>query len=259
MSTIYDELGSSEIAGMCKIIYDNIDKDTFKKRKGIYEYHQNYGTIQDQLNKTENRCDQIYNNYLNETVQAYKKVWASCHSGDHNNDEYCRKFKKVYEKYNGNGSDKIEFKCTKVATHTGSSLQQDLGPAPRPGPEGPGLGPEDGLHEDGASEVSAALPTAAAVSSILGTVGVGLPFITYLLYKYNLLPTWLRNKLGGSRKRTTIGRQNFYDMFSDGSTEVSTVASTTTEDDSTVDTVPSGRSNNRKEQQTRKNIRYYAT
>ncbi|ANQ05938.1 Variable surface protein Vir7-like protein [Plasmodium coatneyi] len=272
MSKIYDELRNLKIEHPCENVYPDIyDITMFEQRRKVYNYHQDYATIQDQLNKSGQRCDGTYHKYLNDIVRVYKEVWDYCHNEDRGFDAYCRTFKNEYEKYNN--SDKAEFKCNKVtspqrmdsagsaqlpglrgAAHESSELQARL-----PDGEGPSSPQQDFGPATSSSGTNNTNMAPAAISGTIAITTIGMAATaSFFLYKvsihnyhekhyYNLLPFWFSNNFGNqfgnssSRGRSRKGREkktttieSDFDTLTDTSTFYSTDLSTTETDTSTI-------------------------
>ncbi|ANQ07313.1 KIR-like CYIR protein [Plasmodium coatneyi] len=218
----------------CKNIYQGISKDLFENSKILFDFLQDNRAIQTALSKSNYNCSEGYKDYRQKLEGAYNNMSSTCPIDSE--DQCCKDF-------NGMNKNLVQvgisnFICSEVSKpesgHVQVQTSHDIHSAPKIG---------------GNSN-----PTT-IISSILATT-VGLPAsIAFFLYKYNLLPSWLHNKLGGGNRRGRRGRSTGPNFDDDTltTTDSSTIGGSTTTDDyySTSDstdtsTIYNGPSNRRR-------------
>ncbi|ANQ07350.1 KIR protein [Plasmodium coatneyi] len=240
LSEVYEALEKLEVEHKCEKIGELIDQGTFNQMRTLYEYYKDYDAIQVQLSGSRNRCNEEYEQHLKAILKAYEGAKAKCAAGIYG--KYCNGFPDMFT--NGQYKNLLDRPCEVVTVP--ESMEQLSAP----------------------STASIALST--AVSSVFGTLGIGLPTMAFLLYKYNLLPDWINNYFPNSnrsrRKRRSIGRnsgtriENFTEYSTEnnstiGPTEYSTQGSTADSSDAyTIYDEPLRRTNNTTDR--RKNIGY---
>ncbi|ANQ07634.1 KIR-like protein [Plasmodium coatneyi] len=234
MNKVYENLGYTCSNQNCSILYSNIERDIFISMKSVYEYKQNYGTIDQHVKSSqapEFPCTEAYVDYLEKVVSAYNSLSTECKGGNEN--YWCKDFQKMAKERAYD--ELLQLKCS--LKHTPDCPSNSV---------------------------------AAAISGTLATT-IGLPVIGYALYKYKLLPSWLHNKIGKNsrsiRNKRGKGSSAYHfddDTLTDSSTEYGTDYSTTTDNSTIADSVtkysapPSGRRTNKRQQQQgqRNNIAY---
>ncbi|ANQ08205.1 KIR protein [Plasmodium coatneyi] len=248
MRDIYKKLGNSSGNQCSYITMDNsIDQDLFKYRKLIFDYWNDYKTIWKQIKQEcssgGSSCAQVYATYLSNADSAYRQVQANC--GETVMDDFCKKFR---DKFKNSDTTKNIPEPGKLKDKAVS--KEDLGPDDGEDEHGADLNScfqqlsvaISALHSNGETELGPVLaegpsgsvntttPTAATISGTLATTAVAT--ISLLLYKYNLLPSWLHNKLGGGNRRGRRGRSTRPNFDDDTLTtaDSSTIGSTTTDD-----------------------------
>ncbi|CAA9990301.1 KIR-like protein [Plasmodium knowlesi strain H] len=239
----YDKFREFNVEKECTDIYPKIDKDIFNNMKLIYDYSTDHAALKQYAQgsrDTESPCIDNYYMYLEIVASAYRGMREYCGKSGAHV-KCCENFRSMTAKHSL--QELLQLKCSLKNTSD--------------------------------------CPTSIAPAAISGTlITAGLPALGYFLYKYDLLPSSISNRLksivggGSSRSRRVRSvRRNF-----DGSTadDASTVGSTLG-DDSTVDystaedvsTIyndddepprrPSGRTRTGTNNRRPGNIRYYAT
>ncbi|ANQ08867.1 KIR-like CYIR protein [Plasmodium coatneyi] len=189
MRTIYEELTNPPKGGKCGIIYPDIDQTIFGHMKTLYEYYTDYGNIRGHLDLSKNYCDQEVHNYLDNIYKAYQAMETEC-TDDGCSKDYCTDFGKM-------------FTDTKYEELLKKGCNTDTRPEDKPA--------ERHLQAEG-KKFLVVRGTVPAIFGTTTTIGLGL--ISLLLYKYNLLPSWISNYFRGSsntnsRSRSNRGRRSF--------------------------------------------------
>ncbi|ANQ06238.1 KIR protein [Plasmodium coatneyi] len=231
-------------------MHNTVNSSILKQRKKVFDYYYDYRTIWTKIKDSQaagTPCTTAYDTYLTGVKGtdedrgdrgadgAYGQIKAS---GSLNQDLY---FKKFWDKFEGNGvsgGGTIPEPSKLKSKATGG----DDPPPPSPDAEEANLlSCLDQLSSTVSSKpsvVAASSPqvedggtttTPAIISSTLGTL-IGLPTLAFMLYKYNLLPPWIRNTFKGRgrnrrRKRSAI-RRNFETLTTDTSSLYTTDNST---------------------------------
>ncbi|CAA9987566.1 KIR protein [Plasmodium knowlesi strain H] len=172
---IYDKLGEVGVRSKCDILYRDITKDEFERRKRMFEYSQDCDAIQMHLAAYSSSCNGDYVDYLKGIFSIYDNVYRSC---AHNSEQHCSEFRAKYEEH---GHDKaLKMACTAI--------------------------PAGDRVDTRASPLGAGAP-GGSTTSIPGAVGgglasVALPAVGLLLYKYTSLFDGIKKSLfGGSNNR----------------------------------------------------------
>ncbi|ANQ07892.1 KIR protein [Plasmodium coatneyi] len=222
MSTIETELGTIPDKHKCKFMDTDIDQNLFNRRKKIHDYTLNHEKIELQLKDrgtSSSSCDPKYNSYMGDIVTAYNYVSANCKQNNYRG-EYCQQFR---SKYRENSSWKLSgTKCAlepeEKTTTTASSIEN---------------GQSCGIEELQGGEKLGAAPV--AVSSVLSVTAI--PTVLFFLYKYNLLPSWIRSNTlfgGDGHNSTNNNRNKRSSVRRDLDTLIEDMSKTTTDDDSTI-------------------------
>ncbi|ANQ06681.1 KIR protein [Plasmodium coatneyi] len=288
MGKIYDALSDFGVQNNCTLLYTNnppttlnnqptINKDLFLHRKTVFDFTFDYKGIKDKLQWFSNACDDGYYKHLQSAQTAFSEVLTDCKSkwsqgteggkNPTNDDLYCSWFKNTF--------DVINDQSPLILSHNGTSMSK--------GESEKEVTVYNHVHLE-LNFASKANPTATIVSSLLSVVG--LPTTAFFLYKYNLLPSAIKNIFfrggGGStnnnRSKTRKGRSGRRDLDTLTAADSSTIYSTeysTIDDDSTETSTlydrphRKGRTNNsrpqqqqmqrnnRNEERRRTNIRYH--
>ncbi|ANQ10719.1 KIR-like CYIR protein [Plasmodium coatneyi] len=200
MEKVYNALEKLKFGQKCEAISNYIDKRTFEQMRKMYEYYKDYSTIQTQLGGSGNKCDEKYDQHVDDILKAYNAAQNKCRGPTYS--KHCNGFPNMFSepKY------KALLDEPREVVTVSESMEELSVP----------------------STANTALSTVAIVPSTIATLGIGLPFITYLLYKYNLLHSWFGNQFGSSRnnrRRRTIGHD--FNTLTDTSTDAtSTLYST---------------------------------
>ncbi|ANQ10814.1 KIR protein [Plasmodium coatneyi] len=167
MNKIRGELNKLSTAEMqCDIVCSHINKSDFQYDREVYDFLQDYRTINEKSGKSEYVCSKELSHYLDTAALAYNQMNGQCKNGSIKS-TYCSKFNSDYK-------DLIlrELRNSKCTPKHAQGILHDA--------EGP---------------VSATV----AIPSVLTVIG--LPSILFLLYKYTSLPSWFHNQFGrGSSK-----------------------------------------------------------
>ncbi|ANQ10689.1 KIR protein [Plasmodium coatneyi] len=206
LGDIYDTLGTYFGENKCEITYKDVDADTFKHRKVVFDHYYNYTDVEKYLNQDDRDCLNHWLRYKQKVSEACTTVRKYCAEAG-SSDQYCSWFNS-----NGNGED-----------YCGQKLQ-DLECTSLPEAAGSKQGAK--INSSGVS-----IP---AISSTVGTL-IGIPVVAFLLYKHTPLFSGLRNhSFGHNNKRRKRGalRRNFDALTEYTMENSSTISSTTV--DSTV-------------------------
>ncbi|SBT57435.1 PIR Superfamily Protein [Plasmodium ovale wallikeri] len=74
-----------------------ISKEHFKELKEIYDYLQNYETIEFRISPLNSECSLMYKEYVENSYRAYNDIKSKCQGNDI--DHYCKIFKLFEQKY----------------------------------------------------------------------------------------------------------------------------------------------------------------
>ncbi|ANQ06106.1 KIR protein [Plasmodium coatneyi] len=200
MKNIYRKLKDLNIEDECTEIYANIEHAIYQNMRTVFDYTQDYETIETcarNPHSSEPQCADKYHGYLQKVLPTYEYMSIKCPKEKDNNEKWCMDFQKMANQHSYD--ELLQLKC---------SLK----------------------HTPECTNITAA---------ILGTLtSIGLPVLSFFLYKYNLLPSSFFNKFGknsgrrSTRRGRSTGRHHFDDTFTEGDT--STTLGDSTENDSTI-------------------------
>ncbi|CAI7718649.1 Plasmodium vivax Vir protein, putative [Plasmodium vivax] len=243
---IYDELSRTSMFRTCNALHDNIDEDTFRKYKLLFDYSiDNYHIKLNTVNPN-TTCDEHYKEAIDEYINTYNDVYFHCTQGD--KEKYdCEYFKKLFKKYEH--KDLESFHCTnhktqllstkaqryveqtKPSSHVtrGSEMNSDL--IVIPGPRGnkaqheiPGplryvrLSEQNELdstithNTNNTSEGGTSKTIAGSVAPVLGVSSISL-----LLYKLTPVGGYINRLLGRNRNmHDPVEYMDSFNPYSDG-------------------------------------------
>ncbi|SBT52539.1 PIR Superfamily Protein [Plasmodium ovale wallikeri] len=212
-SPIIDELYTAankfKVPNKCNIIYHNISKDFFNKRKIVYDYIQNYKTIKQSLTDHGYSCNREYKNYISKSVRIYNEVYNTCNG---NSDTYCMKFQENFTKYNHDELSKLSCNLEQERPveppRVGARGSLNDAELDIPSPQfhvaavAPHLG-SVGLPSEGASSSK----RSDAVMSVIFPI-IGIFLVCFTLYRFTPLWPWIHSYL----IRKKIIRRNIEDI-----------------------------------------------
>ncbi|ANQ10556.1 KIR protein [Plasmodium coatneyi] len=195
----------------------------FKERKLLFEYLKDKTKIKEQINNGTVKCTQNYFTYLQKISNTYLTMKAQ-YNGKQGN-QICKEFREIFDQeVGGKLSEVLNLTCAVVTTT------------------------KNAVSADSTSGVGGTTPgnnkITPIVSSILGIAA--LPITTFFLYKYDLLPSAIKNTIfGGGRNNNNNNRRrrrersvsrNVFDILTedDTSTLYSTETGSTAEKASTT-------------------------
>ncbi|ANQ07062.1 Uncharacterized protein PCOAH_00013060 [Plasmodium coatneyi] len=228
MNEIYTKLAPWGKGKSCSTIYKITKSFPFDRMKSIYDYHQDKETIKGKLSSEGNKCSKALSKYLKKALSAYTKIKTKCEVPGKNGkkSDYCTDFSRKYEQYLTELSTLAN--CTIPAVQQQEQEEQQQQQQEEQQAQIQFLGPASG---------GSVLP---AVSAAGGLAVIGVPFVSFFLYKYNLLPPWISNKFkrgsNRSRKRRFAVERNFETLTADTSTLYSTESLTADSSSTTMDT-----------------------
>ncbi|ANQ09368.1 KIR-like protein, partial [Plasmodium coatneyi] len=235
MNIFWTKMEIQERKKKCEVLYTSNSKEVFGALKTVFDYKKDEKDLKEQLEGGGKKCTQNYYEHLRDIEKAYEKLKNDCK--EKTMKEWHTAFTTKYGNYKS--EQELQLKCEltdqkKAILHTADSAVEGTGTA------------------------SIAVPSALVAT-------VGLPTIAvFFLYKYNLLPSWIRDSFGGRsnrnnnrRKKRRSIKHEFDTPTEDSSTLYTTVADTSTiadlTDGSTVYNEPRGRNNGKVQH---RNIRY---
>ncbi|ANQ10578.1 KIR protein [Plasmodium coatneyi] len=232
MQQIYTALNGSSDNCKYQPMHSTVSCSDFKKGKVVFDYYHDYRTIIRELKASEGscatHCTTKYKNYLDGADNKYKMVKAGSSVNSH---DYYDQIVKEIKDNGGSIPPPSQLTCRTVSTEMLVSDEGDN---------------EDGtdLLENGGGGTAGSTATPAIISSVAATIG--LPTMTFLLYKYTSVFSFINNFFGNDnsnissrssnniksrRKRTTI-HHDLNSPLSDDDDNSSTLYTTT--DDSTT-------------------------
>ncbi|ANQ10424.1 Variable surface protein Vir7-like [Plasmodium coatneyi] len=169
MMKIYDQLKRVVQDGPCGNMYNNIDGSLFSQRKIVYEYSEDYTTMEGHFTTKGESCDDEYKAHLEAIKKACTSVKPKCSGGEMDN-PYCNHYNQKYKNY-----------CEKKLSELENLKERKcIKPKPNPNPNQDG---SSGSFTDSADSGSAA-SSALAPASVSGALAaVGLPALAFYLYK----------------------------------------------------------------------------
>ncbi|ANQ10314.1 KIR protein [Plasmodium coatneyi] len=205
MKAIYPKLTTWKPIKGCDSVGTKIDEDTFNERKQVFEYIQQCKIMKKQLEQSRRsassnnkaKCEQSYYTHLEDVIKKLTAEETKCkqEQGGSANDPYCKRFLAMCQQCDPKDLSKL--KCEKVEPKTEESTTSNY---QAPSTEDTITSPSEGSNN---TTTTIAVPSALAA--------VGLPTIAaFLLYKYNILPSWFHNTFGNStgRSRNSNKRRN---------------------------------------------------
>ncbi|ANQ06828.1 KIR protein [Plasmodium coatneyi] len=220
MKQIYGELSEVSIEGKkCAIIYENsISKDIFPQVKTHFDYSKDYDTIMKHLGNgvsgDTKTCDKAYRDHLEAIKKACSAIEEDCKKdgGPQKSGRYCGPLQAAAGPGGKGGfaghycKDDIlqKLQCTQV-TEPQTTLQAT------------------DVQVNHVSSMGGGEGGSAAVGPIVYSVfGIGaLPLTTFFLYKYDLLPSAIKNTLFGGGGSTRKKRSSIKHVFDTSTTEYS--------------------------------------
>ncbi|ANQ07140.1 Variable surface protein Vir7-like protein [Plasmodium coatneyi] len=143
------------------LICETTEKELFNNRKLIFDYWQDYKTIQSLMKSSDSNCNATYGSYLQSIVAAYNSVNANCTDPANSKGPYCTKFQ---EMFNGGGIPKpSELICAEE--HSEKSSTQ---------------------HHSGHPELGAAPIVSSALATTIG-IGTAIVFYLYKVIVMNII------------------------------------------------------------------------
>ncbi|ANQ07512.1 KIR protein [Plasmodium coatneyi] len=207
MKHIYEKVKAYSTDFPCTNVYENIDSEQFNRMKSVYDYYKDYDTINQQL-QSGNSCKDDIDDHLGDICGAYKYMEEACKNGQKSSQQCCQDFRTwfkdpQYKELLGKG-------CTMSVASEVEALSATDGGITSP---------------SGSTNIALTIiPTAVAA--------IGLPSIVFLLYKYDLLPSGIKNTLSfgknsssSRRNRRSTSRNEFDTLTSmdDSTTDTSTI------------------------------------
>nr|AFD10418.1 variable surface protein vir 27 [Plasmodium vivax]AFD10441.1 variable surface protein vir 27 [Plasmodium vivax] len=118
INMIYEELYRTDMYTTCKPLHQNIDENTFKKYKSLFDYSIDYQHIHLNTLNPDTTCDEHYRRVIDEYINTYENVHSSCKVI--NEKKYdCDKIFSLFG--NKKHKDLISLRCKKLETQTFSS------------------------------------------------------------------------------------------------------------------------------------------
>ncbi|ANQ05771.1 KIR protein [Plasmodium coatneyi] len=96
LSDVYNALEKLGVDHKCKKIDEFIAKSTFTQMRKMYEYYRDYQTIQEQLQRSGNKCDKDYDQHLKDILKAYNGAQSKCTAVGATYSKWCSGFEDMF-------------------------------------------------------------------------------------------------------------------------------------------------------------------
>ncbi|KMZ77340.1 hypothetical protein PVIIG_06414 [Plasmodium vivax India VII] len=92
--TLYGELNSTDMYNMCQPIHNDIDIETFKNNKLLFDYSKDRAHIMLEILHPDTTCDQYYKMFIQKYMDTYRDAYSNC-NGDGRKKYDCSKFSEI--------------------------------------------------------------------------------------------------------------------------------------------------------------------